>query len=73
MAHKTLPFGTMVRVTNLQNYQSIIVRVNDRGPHIADRVGDVSPGAARMLMMLRSGVVKARLEVMGVAEALKLR
>lgn len=68
MAHKTLPFGTMVRVTNLQNNRSVIVRVNDRGPHTAGRVGDVSIGAARELGMMRAGVVKARLEVVRVAE-----
>jgi rare lipoprotein A len=71
MAHRTLPFGTMVRVTNLQNNQSIVVRVNDRGPHIGGRVGDVSPAAARVLMMLRAGVVRARLEVLNMAAELK--
>jgi rare lipoprotein A len=69
MAHKTLPFGTLVRVTNLLNNQSVIVRVNDRGPNIAGRVADVSTRAARELGMLRSGVVKARLEVMSLADA----
>ena len=64
MAHRTLPFGTRVRVTNLQNNKSVIVRVNDRGPGIADRVADVSESAARELRMLHSGVVEARLEVL---------
>ena len=73
MAHKTLPFGTMVRVTNLQNNRSVVVRVNDRGPHMADRVGDVSAGAAQELGMLRSGVVKARLEVVSMAEVKKAK
>jgi len=65
MAHKTLPFGTKVRVTNLRNNKSVIVRVNDRGPGISDRVADLSEGAARELGMLGSGVVEARLEVVG--------
>lgn len=63
MAHKTLPFGTRVKVTNLANNRSVVLRVNDRGPTTPDRVGDVSAGAARKLGMLRSGVVNARLEV----------
>lgn len=71
MAHKTLPFGTMVRVTNLQNNRSVVVRVNDRGPHTAGRVGDMSAGAAHELGMLRSGVVEARLVVVSMAETKK--
>lgn len=62
MAHRTLPFGTLVRVTNLRNHRSVIVRVNDRGPHVDRRVGDVSLAAARALGMVRLGVVEARLE-----------
>jgi rare lipoprotein A len=68
MAHKTLQFGTLVRVTNLHNNLSVIVRVNDRGPFVGGRVGDVSAGAARLLGMLRAGVVHARLEVLGRGE-----
>ena len=67
MAHKTLPFGTKVKVTNLKNNRSVVVRVNDRGPTTPGRVGDVSLAAAQKLRMLRSGVVEAKLEV--VAEA----
>ncbi|MDO9315628.1 MAG: septal ring lytic transglycosylase RlpA family protein [Burkholderiaceae bacterium] len=63
MAHKTLPFGTMVKVTNLSNDKSVVVRVNDRGPTQADRIGDLSYAAARKIRMLRSGVVNAKLEV----------
>ena len=63
MAHKTLPFGTMVRITNLRNNNTVIVRVNDRGPFTPARVGDVSASAARALGMRRAGVVAARLEV----------
>lgn len=67
MAHKTLAFGTLVRVTNLHNNRSVVVRVNDRGPFIASRVGDLSPVAANLLGMLNAGVVFARLEVLGSA------
>jgi rare lipoprotein A len=67
MAHKTLPFGTRVKVTNVKSKKSVTLRVNDRGPTQADRVGDVSLAAARQLGMVRSGVIDAELEV--VAEA----
>jgi rare lipoprotein A len=68
MAHKTLPMGTKVRVTNLATQKSVVLRVNDRGPSTADRVGDVSVAAARQLRMLRSGVTNAKLEVVGMAK-----
>ena len=68
MAHKTLPFGTLVRVTNLHNNLSVVLRVNDRGPFVASRVGDVSAGAARMLMMLQSGLARVRLEILKIAQ-----
>jgi rare lipoprotein A len=48
-AHRSLPFGTMVRVTNTQNSRSIVVRINDRGPFTRGRVIDVTPAAARAL------------------------
>ena len=69
MAHKTLPFGTLVRVTNLKNNKSVVVRVNDRGPFGADRVGDLSQAAAGKLRMLKSGVINAKLEVVGKAKS----
>lgn len=65
MAHKTLPFGTKVKVTNPKNGKSVVLRVNDRGPTQADRIGDVSQAAARKLGMLRAGVIDAELEVVG--------
>jgi rare lipoprotein A len=65
MAHKTLPFGTRVRVTNVANGKSVVVRVNDRGPSTPDRVGDLTTGAARKIGMTKSGVVEAKLEVVG--------
>jgi rare lipoprotein A len=63
MAHKTLPFGTKVKVTNLANQRSVVLRVNDRGPTQADRVGDVSLAAAQRLGMVRAGVIDAELAV----------
>ena len=64
-AHRTLPFGTKVRVTNLDNGRSVVVRVNDRGPFVSGRIIDLSPAAAKQLDMLRAGVVRVKLEVLG--------
>jgi rare lipoprotein A len=69
MAHKTLPFGSLVKVTNEKNNRSVVVRVNDRGPTTEGRVGDVSLAAAQKLRMVRSGVVSAKLEVVGQGKA----
>lgn len=63
MAHRTLPFGTRVRVTNLANHRSVEVSVNDRGPAVAGRIADLSLGAARQLGMVARGVIDAVLEV----------
>ena len=63
-AHKTLPFGTLVRVVNLRNERSVVVRVNDRGPLNKNRVIDVSPRAARELGFLAYGVTWVKLEIM---------
>lgn len=63
-AHRTLPFGTFVRVTNLKNDRSVIVRVNDRGPFGRGMVIDVSYAAAADLDMLRMGTVPVHLEVL---------
>lgn len=71
MAHRTLPMGTMVRVTNLSNHKAVIVRVNDRGPSTPDRIGDLSFAAASKVRMLRSGVVAAKLDVVGASKAHK--
>jgi rare lipoprotein A len=65
MAHPTLPFGTEVRVTNLRNGRSTIVRVNDRGPYSGSRIADLSRAAAAQLGMIRRGVIRARIEVLG--------
>ena len=63
MAHRTLPFGTRVRVTNAENNRSVEVTVNDRGPAVAGRIADLSLGAARHIGMVASGVVEATLEI----------
>jgi rare lipoprotein A len=63
MAHRTLPFGTLVRVTNLHNNQSVVVRVNDRGPVSRKRVGDLTTAAASKINMLRAGVADVLLEI----------
>ena len=62
-AHLTLRMGTRVRVTNLRNGRSVVVRINDRGPYSKKRIIDVSYAAARELDMLDAGVVPARVEV----------
>ena len=62
-AHRTLPFGTIVRVINLENGRSVNVRINDRGPFKYHRVIDLAHGAASELNMLRAGEINVRLEV----------
>ena len=54
-AHRTLPFGTRVRVRNPQNGREVVVRINDRGPHISDRIIDLSKAAAATLDLLQAG------------------
>ncbi|MNF73155.1 RlpA-like protein precursor [compost metagenome] len=61
-AHRTLPFGTRVKVTNLNNDRTVVVRINDRGPHIRGRIIDLSREAADRLGMLRAGVAPVRVE-----------
>ena len=63
-AHRSLPFGTLVRVKNLQNDRTCVVRINDRGPFIRGRIIDLSKRAARELGMLAAGVVPVRLEIL---------
>ena len=63
-AHRTLAFGTRVRVTNLANRRSVVVVINDRGPFTAGRVIDVSRRAARELGFLRAGSARVRLETL---------
>jgi rare lipoprotein A len=61
-AHRTLPFGSRVRVTNLENGHSVVVEVNDRGPFRKGRVIDVSEEAARELGFYRAGTARVRVE-----------
>jgi len=64
-AHRYLPFGTKVRVTNLRNGRSVVVRINDRGPFSGGRVIDLSRGAAAIIGVFQSGVAPVVLEVLG--------
>ncbi|MGK7876167.1 MAG: septal ring lytic transglycosylase RlpA family protein [Xenococcaceae cyanobacterium] len=64
-AHRSLPFGTKVRVTNMNNGRSVIVRINDRGPHSRGRLIDLSAAAARVIGLIHSGVAPVRVEVLG--------
>lgn len=64
-AHRTLPFGTRVKVTNLNNQRSVVVRINDRGPFRRGRDIDLSRAAAEQLDLIRTGVAPVRLEPLG--------
>jgi rare lipoprotein A len=63
-AHRTLPFGTKVKVVNLLSGKSVVVRINDRGPFIRGRIIDLSLGAAQQIGLHRSGVAKVRMQVL---------
>jgi rare lipoprotein A len=67
-AHRTLPFGTRVRVTNVATGRSVTVRVNDRGPFVPGRVVDVSYSAAETLGIVGRGVAKVKLDVVSIAD-----
>jgi rare lipoprotein A len=64
-AHRSLPFGTKVKVENLKNGRSVVVRINDRGPFIAGRIIDLTKGAATRLGFIKSGVTQVRITVLG--------
>lgn len=64
MAHRTLPIGTKVMITNTANQRSVVVTVNDRGPYSGGRVADLSRAAAEKLNMIRSGIAEATLHVL---------
>jgi rare lipoprotein A len=64
-AHRTLPFGTLVRVTNTANGSNVLVRVNDRGPWVEGRIIDVSYRAAEELGFVKEGLARLRVEVVG--------
>lgn len=63
-AHRTLPFGTKVRVTNQKTQQSVVVTINDRGPFIRGRIIDLSEGAAQKIGMIRAGVADVVVEIL---------
>jgi rare lipoprotein A len=63
-AHKTLPLNSIVRVTNLKTGKAIIVRINDRGPFVGDRILDLSMAAAKAIDVYRSGLAQVKLEVL---------
>lgn len=63
-AHRYLPFGTRVRVTNLDNGRSTVVRINDRGPYYGGRIIDLAHGAAQRLGLTSSGVARVKLQVL---------
>jgi rare lipoprotein A len=67
-AHRTLPLGSQVRVVNLDNGRSVVVRIVDRGPYVSGRVIDVSYAAAKALGILERGVVRVRLEVVDMTD-----
>ena len=64
-AHRSLPFGTKVLVTNVKSGKSVIVRINDRGPFIRGRIIDLSVGAAKVVGLTATGVAKVKITVLG--------
>ena len=63
-AHRSLPFGSQVKVTNLSNQRSVIVRINDRGPYYQGRIIDLSMAAAERLDMIQCGITQVKVEVL---------
>jgi rare lipoprotein A len=72
-AHPTLPLGSYVKVTNLRNRKTVVVRINDRGPIVPGRIIDLSYGAAQALQFRQKGLQKVRLEVVQPREMAELR
>lgn len=72
-AHKSLPFHTMVRVTNLENGKEIVVRINDRGPFVPGRIIDLSHAAAQQLGILRQGIAPVKIKVLPATDLSALR
>jgi rare lipoprotein A len=68
-AHPSLPFDTKVRVTNANSGDSVVVRINDRGPFTGDRIIDLSQGAAHAIDLVKAGVAQVKIEVLGTAAA----
>jgi len=67
-AHRTLPFGTICRVTNLKTNKSILVRINDRGPFVPDRIIDLSKSAAQALGGINQGIIEVKIEILEIPE-----
>ncbi|MBI1937969.1 MAG: septal ring lytic transglycosylase RlpA family protein [Ignavibacteriales bacterium] len=67
-AHKELPFGTFLRITNIRNGKSVVVRINDRGPFIEGRDIDLSKGTALALGMIQRGVIRVKVEELSTSE-----
>lgn len=65
-AHRTLPFGTHVKVTNLENDKSVVVRINDRGPYVRGRIIDLSKGAAKKIGLIATGTAKVKIAALNV-------
>jgi rare lipoprotein A len=63
-AHRTFPFGTKIKVTNLANGKTVVVRVNDRGPFVEGRIIDLALGAAKVIDLVQTGTGRVRLEVL---------
>ena len=63
-AHRSLPLGTEVRVTNLENRRAVVVEITDRGPYVRGRMIDLSAGAARRLRMRKQGLTRVRVEIL---------
>ncbi len=63
-AHRSLKFGTKVKVTNLRNGRAVLVRVNDRGPHVRGRIIDLSQAAAKKIGLAHAGTARVKLEVL---------
>lgn len=67
-AHRSLPFGSRVRVTSASTGKSVVVRINDRGPFIGGRIIDLSVGAARAIGLTSSGVGTVRMDILGIGD-----
>jgi len=71
-AHRNLPFGTRVKVTNMNNGRSVVVRINDRGPFVRGRIIDLSTAAARGIGMMETGVAPVHLEILDLHQAVTI-
>ncbi|MCK5573712.1 MAG: septal ring lytic transglycosylase RlpA family protein [Bacteroidetes bacterium] len=68
-AHRTLPFNSILRVTNLKNGKTVTVRINDRGPFVGGRIVDLSLGAAKKIDMLNDGTAPVRIEILELGQS----